>query len=323
MIKNVFIFSSLSLLIFCAVLISSCKKREDTFTYVSKPRKCIEPIRKKYPGQVLVLLFGREKCPGTKKATAVLDEYMKRKPEGVTVLRVDVPLPGQAFAPEGEWTHSFERTADPRRVIADQLSFFYYPTLYIFDKDAVLRFSGGCDLHEFPAVVKKIIAEKKGEKKRLFSKAMPAAGSSAPDFSAKTTDGLSVTLRSLSAEKGLCLFFTRASCSFSLKELDNMHSLIKPLESEGIATALIVQDEGKDALDPFLKYKESMIIIPDTGNTIFNKYDVSVTPYFYFIDGCGKIFSHRSFTKGAVLNTMTGYLQETQIKDSFNVQGAG
>jgi len=311
---------SLLLLIF----ISACgKKNEPPSLKVPPPSTCIKQIQKDNPGQILVMLFGRNECPGTRKATTILDDYAATKPPGVTILRVDVPLPGEKLATLPEWSHRFDRIADKERSIADQLSFFYYPTLYIFDKDGVLRFQGGCDVHEFPAIVKNILSEKKGDKKKVYSRIMPEIGAPAPTLAAKEINGTSVDLKSISGSKGVLLFFARASCPFSMKELVNLDELAGPLNDNGISTALIIQDEGKDSLSRFEKYKSKMTLIPDTGNYVFNKYAVSVTPYFYLVDTCGTIFAHRSFTKGAVINTVNGYLEQKRIKDSLNSLGAG
>jgi len=311
---------SLILLIF----LSACGEKDNQVSLkVPPPSSCIKPIQKDYPDQILILLLGRDAFPGTEKATVVLDDYVKNKPSGVTVLRVDVPLPGETLEPFFQWSHSFDRIYDNGRVIADQLSFFYYPTLYIFDKDGVLRFQGGCDIHEFPAIVNDILAEKSGDQKRIYSRIMLRAGTQAPLFSAKKIDGLSTDLQSISGNKGILIFFARETCALSLKELDNLDRLVAPLNREGIATVVIVQDEGKSSLESFRKYADRMTIIPDVGNTIFNKYSVTVTPYFYLVGNCGTIFSHRSFTERAAISTVNGYLEQELIKDSLNSWGAG
>ena len=53
-------------------------------------------------GKVQVLLLGMKGCPGTESATPLLAAYAKEAPEGMTVMRVEVPPPGKTISkPEG------------------------------------------------------------------------------------------------------------------------------------------------------------------------------------------------------------------------------
>ena len=319
-----FIVSSLRLVAVIALFtLSSCGKKANSVSKAPPSNNAIEEIRQKHPGDILLLLFGKEGCPGTAKATAVLDSYMKNKPDGVTVIRIDVPLPGKDAELPEKWNHSFEDIADKNREMASALSFFYYPTLYIFDKDGVLRFQGGCDLQEVSDIVQKILAEKPDSEKVIYTKIMPETGTPAPDFDAETIDGIKVSLRNIIGNKGALLLFTRKSCPFSRKAVNDFQTLIPQFREAGITTALIVEDEGEDSCLGLKKYADKMYVIPDHKNKIFNKYAVTATPYFYFIDSCGNIFAHRSFTEGAALNTMNGFLEQARVKDSFNISGAG
>ena len=94
---------------------------------------------------ISILLLGRNDCPGTQKALPVLENFYKEKSTKVSVKYLEVPLPDKKETLPGEWKYSFSRSFDQGRSTADKLNFFYYPTLYIFDKDDELRFEGGCD----------------------------------------------------------------------------------------------------------------------------------------------------------------------------------
>jgi len=105
----------------------------------------LQDILTQHRGQVLVLLLGRDGCPGTANATLVLDAYAAAQTKGIAVLRLDVSLPGEELKLAGKWSHGFNRLLDKDRRVADELEFFYYPTLYIFDREGIQRFAGGCD----------------------------------------------------------------------------------------------------------------------------------------------------------------------------------
>ena len=89
-----------------------------------------------------MLLLGMSGCPGTENATEVLTGYARTKPDGVGILRLDVPPPGEVLGCVEGWDAPFPRELDARRKTADRLDFFFYPTLYIFDGEGVERFQG-------------------------------------------------------------------------------------------------------------------------------------------------------------------------------------
>ena len=75
-------------------------------------------------GKLLLLLLGREDCPGTAQATAVLDDYYPQRPADVSVLRLDVPLPDEDLK-VGPWDRPYPRQLDEDRRIADRLGFIF------------------------------------------------------------------------------------------------------------------------------------------------------------------------------------------------------
>jgi hypothetical protein len=91
---------------------------------------------------------------------------------------------------------------DKDRKLAEKLDFFYYPTLYVFDRDSELRFAGGCDAQRLPEMVAEIAGEKPGAPKKMYSLTQPAAGAAAPAFSARSLDGKDVALESLRGMEG-------------------------------------------------------------------------------------------------------------------------
>ena len=120
----------------CTIIGCTPERRSDE----PRPNGIIQSFLAPYQGKVLLLLMGREGCPGTGKATEFLHTYASTKPEGVSILRLDAPLAGEVLELSEEWTHPYPRHVDTGRKIADALDFFFYPTFYVFGPDGVLRY---------------------------------------------------------------------------------------------------------------------------------------------------------------------------------------
>ena len=114
-------------------------------TGVSRAPADLSDLLNDYHGRVLILLLGRDGCPGTAKATAALNQYVSSKPERVSVVRLNVPLPKETLKPTSDPKRPFPYFVDTGRKIAGKLEFFYYPTLYVFDGQGKQRYVGGCD----------------------------------------------------------------------------------------------------------------------------------------------------------------------------------
>jgi peroxiredoxin len=305
-------------------MVASCgEDKEQPVLKGPAPTSCIQQIQKDHPGKLLILLLGSATSSETIKSCAVLDEYIQTKPNESAVVFVDVPSNAVSGNFSAKWLHRFTRIADKGRVLADKLSFLYSPTLYIFDKDGVLRFRGGCELHEFSSIVDDILQEKTDSPKRIYSRLMPKKGSKAPLFLGKNIDGSEINLPAISGKRGILIVFVRAASSTSIKEFEDLDSLAFPLGQEGFPTLVVINNEEDASFERLKKYSDVMTLIPDLHNSIFNKYAISTTPYFYLIDNSGTVLAHRSFTKGAVIKTVDKYLGEIRTNDSYNCFSGG
>jgi len=277
-----------------------------------------------HKGEVLLLLLGRNDCPGTRKATAVLDEYVNIKPAGITIIRVDVPLPNETLKADAEWSHKFSQIIDKDRAIANQLDFFYYPTLYIFDSDGMLRFEGGCDKTNLDNIVKEILSEKQGQTKKNFSNLIPLQGATAPDFSGTMLSGENVTLNSLLGEKATLLFFAQTFCPFTIEELPNLAEIAKNFKDKGIKIIIINRGEEADTIRPiYEKYCPEIMVIWDKTEEISKAYGIDVTPYYFLLATDKKIVKRRSFTAQAGTNSLNAFLGIMEEKPRYKSSEAG
>lgn len=146
----------LAIILVCGMLISGCTRSAVSESISTNTSSDLESLLNEHQGRVLILLLGRDGCPGTEKATATLDDYIPVKPENVSVVRLDVPLPDEDLKPTSEWNHQYPRLVDTDRKIADKLDFFYYPTLYIFDGQGKNRYIGSLDIDKLKFMVQEI-----------------------------------------------------------------------------------------------------------------------------------------------------------------------
>jgi len=287
-------------------------------------------------GQTLVLLLGRDGCPGTASATLVLDGYVASGPKEIAVLRLDVPLPGEELKLAGKWDHRFNRLLDKDRRVADELEFFYYPTLYIFDREGAKRFVGGCDKDKIHLMVEEILAEPPGEKKKIYTTPQPAVGQAAPQFSGTLLAGgaeapwrpygaqQAVKLDSLCGAKGLLIFFSRTSCPFSMEQLPLAKTLAGQIADHGVKVVIINQAESVDKITPvYQKHCPGLPIIWDKDGAICKAYGVDAVPFFFLLNQDGKIVQRRSFTYDAALNAVEVMLGISAEKNRFKTKSAG
>jgi peroxiredoxin len=261
-------------------------------------------------GRATVLLLGREGCPGTERATAVLAAWAREKPRDVDFLRLDVPLPAEKdYRPTGEWPQPFPRAVDDGRRVAGELEFFFYPTLYVFDRDGALRFAGGCERAGLERMLGEILAEKRGRPKRSYTLQPLAAGVDAPDFKAQKLGGGTAGLAELRGERGTLLFFSDTRCPFTVKELENLAGLAAAHRAKGLAAVVI--DRGADAGaagQVYGRLTPGLPVVLDRDGAIFKAYAVDAVPFYYLLDGGGKVVRGRSFTPAAAGGSIAALL---------------
>jgi len=287
------------------------RKQAATGEWVGQPRDIVRAHR----GQILVLLLGREDCPGTAKAMRVLDEYASRRPAELAFVRVEVPLPGEELKAPAVWQHAFPYALDQGRVLAGQYDFFYYPTLLLFDRDGALRFTGGCDAQRLAEMAAEIAGEKPGAAKRNYSLTQPQPGTVAPAFSGRDLEDREVALSRLRGERATVLFFAATSCPFTVKELPQLAVLATEWRKHQVAVVIVNRGEEKAKITPvYSQAAPGVPVVWDQGGEICGAYGVDAVPFFFLLDREGRIVKRRSYTAAAAagaLNTHLGLAAET------------
>jgi thiol-disulfide isomerase/thioredoxin/peroxiredoxin len=264
-----------------------------------------------YRGKVLVLLLGAPGCPGTRAATEFLTGYLKAAPPEVAVLRLDVPVPGEkvsdtltpkvsdTFSPPG--AVSIPRKTDADRRVADKLGFFFYPTLYILDRDGAVRFSGGCEPARLREVVAALVAEKPGEAKRSFSPPLLEVGAAAPALAGKTPAGAELAPEKLRGAKATLLFFGATDCPFSNQGLAALPGLARDYGARGAAVAVVTRSPAGEATARLHdEQAPGVAVLCDPEDRVGRElYRVPAVPFYYALDAGGKVAARGPFTEAA------------------------
>ena len=277
-----------------------------------------------HKGKVLLLLVGMEGCPGTAAITEILKDYCDKKVEGVSIVRLDVPPPGQKLEETLEAPLPFAYGVDKDRIVAKKLEFFYYPTFYILGKESDVRFSGDCDKESLDKMVQQILNEKLGDEKHVFTPPMPAEGTIAPAFSGKDLGGIDVTLDSLKGEKATALIFARTDCPFSKTAIPGMKQLQESFADKNVAVLIVNKDEAADKIRTI--YGESapgMTVVIDDKAEISKAYGVSPVPFCFVIDRDGKIIKRMPYTMEAATDAINIAFGITSGALSPSAAGAG
>ncbi|MHC4201178.1 MAG: TlpA family protein disulfide reductase, partial [Planctomycetota bacterium] len=264
------------------------------------PRAPVDPLAG-CRGKTIVLLMGMPGCPGTIEATRFLVEYSREKPEGVAVVRLDVAPPGDSLAEPKGGDAGFVHKLDRDRTVADRLEFFFYPTLYIIDKDGKVRFRGGCEPDRVKEMVAEITAERPGAAKRVYTPPMPAVGSAAAAFAGKDLAGKDVSLEALRGKAATLLFFGSAACPYSKDAVSSLPALAAEFGGKGAAVAVVNIGQTPKAIRPFYARQAPRITVvaDETSDIGEKKYGVRSVPFFYVLDKAGKIAARRPFTPDA------------------------
>jgi len=292
--------------------------------FTKENKSNLNTILSQYQEQILLLLLGRDSCPGTAKAMSILDGYATEKPDGVVIVRVDVPLPGESLQPSSGVDYAFRRFMDNDRLVASELDFFYYPTLYVFDGDGTKRFVGGCDKDLVAQMVQEILAEQPGHTKKIYTLPMPEIGTQAPSFSGSTPANETVALNTLLGESGLLIFFSKASCSFSTKELPHLKDITDAVCGKGVSTVIVSQKETTASDSSIYEmHCAGVPVVQDRTGDIFKSFGVDATPFFYLLDKNAMIIKHRSFTHTVAMNSVNAMLGLEPEKHRFESTKAG
>jgi len=277
-----------------------------------------------HKGHILVLLLGMPGCPGTETATVFLAGYKSEIPEGVSILRLDVPPPGGTLEPAKN-NIGIPRAFDTGRAIATKLEFFFYPTLYLLDRDGVVRFAGSCEPGKVKEMVAELVAEKPGAAKKMYTPPLLALGAPMPEWSGTNLEGKAVTLSALHGKKATVLFFGAISCPFSNKALESLPQLAKDYARKGV-TVTIITRSAADAATRSLHAKAApeITVVADPQDAIGKEVcRVPAVPFFFVLDGAGKIVARQPFTDAAARAALDAALGGKPAGGGATTTGAG
>ena len=286
------------------IVLLSCNSKQTTGT-PSANTKPSQPSTEGFifgqKGKVVVALLGIEGCSETKRATEVLAKMSADCPNDVALARLDVPIPGQSqFTPLTNWSYNYYQAVDTDRKVANRLEFFYYPTLYIIDRDGEIRYSGSCDEAKLRTMITEIRQEAAGSQKKIYTPPILAIGAPAPVFQAKTFKGEDIDLQPAITKGPVLLFFTSVDCPFSLAAAQKIPLLEKEFAGKEFTIMMIEKGTNTENInDTYQQIELAGMVILDPDNTISRKYNVEPVPFYFVIDKEGKIAARGPYTESS------------------------
>lgn len=115
-------------------------------------------------------------------------------------------------------------------------------------------------------------------------------GSQAPDFTAETIDGKTVTLADY-AKKAVAFIFVSPTCQPCLDKLPELHKLAPQAQLSGVDLVLI-NTTDKDETEGFVKKQNitlPILIAPRATSAFMDSYKAMGTPFYCFVNKQGKI----------------------------------
>jgi peroxiredoxin len=318
--SNIAVLSGLLALMFIGA--SVCCKKAESDKQAGAPASPDFLAQNK--GRIVVALFGMEGCEETAKATKFLADFAKTVPQGVLVCRIDVPPPGEPIEKAENIAPSLIYALDENRAMASRLDFFFYPTLYVIDKDGAVRFEGECHPGKVKNMVSELVAETPGAEKKMFSLPLVKTGEIIPDFHVPGADGGETTLAKLCGTAGAILFFSTTTCPFSVKALEDLEKLKKDFKGRNFNYVIV--SLGEDAAAAGSVYREKSpgsTVAIDADKLISSKhFGVTAVPFMYVLDKDRKVVERRPFVyetaKAAIAKA-----QGMKIPSGSGAAGAG
>jgi peroxiredoxin len=276
-------------------------------------------------GPVTVLLLGMPTCPGTQKITEFLRTYEGEKPDDVALKRLDVPFGSDPLEAEDPKAIGFPYAIDKDRAMATKLEFFYYPTLYILDRDGDVRFKGDCDPEEFKNMVNEIRIEKKGDPKKTYTKPLPPVGKSLPAFSGPLLDGKTVSSEEMRGAKGTLLFVGSTSCPFSKQATYELAGIDTEYRKKQISTLIISVRQPVGAIRGFYAKAapDIPILVDPSGSIGHGTLAAEGVPFFYLVGADGNLLVRQPFTNRAARIALANLLGEPAPDIPEDRGGAG
>ena len=306
-----------SIVVLAAVLVAGCRGPD-------APKA--DPL-KAFEGNVLVLLMGKPGCPGTEKGTAFLRDYHRTKPDGVALARIDVPPPGGVIRKPADWHGLHAYAIDGDRALAERLDFFFYPTLYLFDRDGEMRYAGAFDPEALPELAEFLADEAPGAEKEMLSPVLPARGAVAEAFEGETDRGDHVTLGKLLGDKGTLLLFGSTTCPFSKAAVESVPGLTRSFASRGVNTVIVNVGVSEASLSTFYGSRAPGVPVIKDEDAYIGKelYGIQGVPFCFILDHEGKVTDRMPFDADSARNALSALFGEAPKpgKPKRKARGAG
>jgi peroxiredoxin len=308
-----------ALMCIIAMIVASCGHRDAKKT-VSDP-----DIISQNKGKVIVALLGMPGCPGTQQATAFLTDFSTTKPAGVVLYRVDVPLEGKPLQKAANVSSNINYLVDTHRTTANQFEFFFYPTLYIVDRDGVVRFTGACEPEKVKAMVSELLAEKPGGEKKMYTQPLIKVGEVIPDFRISDVNNKKTSLGAHCASNGAILFFSATTCPFSVGALSDLETLKKDFKSSKFKYVIVsLGEDAKTVKDVYSGKSPGSIVLIDADKSVSAKYfGVSAVPFFYVLNKNRMVVDRRPFVYGTAKAAIAKALGVSGGSGTGCAEGAG
>lgn len=276
-------------------------------------------------GKIVVLLLGMEGCPSTKANTKVLAKTSKDWSDGIVLARLDVAPPGKTIPALTDWPHDYFYAVDTGRIIAQRLDFFYYPTLYILDREGEVRYAGGIEVNELKTMLNEILSETPDSPKKFYTPPLPQVGTKAAGFTAQSLDGKKIDLTSFPEQGATLLFFSAVTCPFSTKLVKQLPALAKEFSKQNLSIVVIEKGTNSKSVKAF--YSQLTLpgpIIPDPDGAISHLYSVEPVPFYFIIDKAGKIAARGPYVEATVQQNLQATLGLTSTQpNTQEPSGAG
>ena len=257
-------------------------------------------VLEQHRGQVLVLLLGMEGCPGTESAMPLLAEFDRAKPAGVVVYRIDVPPPGRRIRPASGLPAGLNYVVDRDRALAERLEFFFYPTLFILDREGEVRFSGGCGPGSLRRMTDEILAEPRGSEKRIYTPQLARVGQLVPDMTVRTIAGAEVALHELCDTNGVFVYFASSECSFSREGLAAMEVVKQRFKASGLRFVVVgFGDNAAKCRSGLYSLSPGMVFLEDPKKVLGGQFGVTGVPVFFVLGKDLRVKERHPFTPEA------------------------
>jgi len=253
-------------------------------------------------GKVVVIVMGMEGCAKTMAASKALVAMAPGLPDDVTVARIDAPPPGGTVDAVEGWAHPCFYGVDDEREVADRLDFFFYPTVYVLDREGSVRFAGGMEAAKLREMVDAVRAEKPGDEKHVYTAPLVPIGDTGPTIGDFEFERDGPTL----------VFFNSVTCPFSTQALKALVDVELFFGAHDIQYVIVeTSKNGERAKRLHEDGDMTGDFVHDAKGSIAVAYGVGAAPFFYVIDDTGTVTARAPYTPLAARKALGALLGVT------------